>query len=438
MAADPRARRFFNTMALLETLDTEPMTEAPEGATRDEDDEPRLRSEVVRREAPLAREGYEDHEDDDLLDLELLLGRKRLTAPLTPREQREAVTAQATEGERRKLASEPGDAIDLESIMRASVSSAPPSPFGPQAFWLGPPPAPGADGAKRRALRIAGSGIAAFAAVCGAFYAGTHFAPRSSLSASTTESVRPAAGVSSPSARVVRIGRNASRAASTEASAAVALASSSAEALPTSRAATRGHPASRASSETEPGMARRATSRASSAAEIEPSQTSLDDLAPPIASPHEAVAAESPSAEPLTTEAMSDAAPAPAVDPLSALPATQQTLEALMTDTSPALAEASVRPEAQTATTALPVRPSRAEIRIALTGVTPGIRACTAHRGVALATVKISGGGEVLSVTPVGSWAQEANAGCIRGAIAAAQLPHFQQSLLTVRFPFVL
>jgi hypothetical protein len=436
MAADPRARRFFNTMALLETLDTERMTEAPEGATRDEDDEPRLRSEVVRREVPLANEGDEDHEDDDLLDLELLLGRKRLTAPLTPREQRGAVAAQATEGERRKGAPEQGDAIDLDSIMRASVSSAPPSPFGPQAFWLEPPPAPGADGAKRRALRIAGSGIAAFVAVCGAFYAGTHFAPLSALAAH--ESARPAASDPSPSARVVRIGRHVARAASSEAIAAVALASSSAEERPTSRAATRGHPASRANAETERRIARRATSLASSAAETEPSQISLDDLAPAIASPHESVAAESPSAEPLTTEAMSDAAPAPAVDPLTALPATQQTLEALMTDTSPALAEASVRPEAQTATTELPVRPSRSEIRAALTGVTPGIRACTAHRGVALATVKISGGGEVLSVTPVGSWAQGANAGCIRSAIAAAQLPHFQQSLLTVRFPFVL
>jgi len=109
--------------------------------------------------------------------------------------------------------------------------------------------------------------------------------------------------------------------------------------------------------------------------------------------------------------------------------------------TAPA-ASAPAEPSSSTATAparaSLPERPSRADVRRALGGATAAVRACTAHRGVAMMSVTMSGEGEVLSARPVGSWAHGADAACLRAAIGHAQLPRFRRTQLTVQFPFVL
>jgi hypothetical protein len=421
MASDPHAQHVSDITPPLDASSadepmsppTEPCAHAlrsiPMRAARDDEEAPHARSGVAPR-----RDRAEDATSDDGPDLALLLGMKRLDPPPLPREFPDARGhARSRSGGADPTTTE---TLDFDSILRSSVTSAPPAQVGSSGFWLTPPPLPSAT-SRNTIGRVVG-GLAVAAALGGAFYAGTHVS-------------RTEAPASPPRPAVVRLARAgvratpAARAAEAPASVAPAEASPSAglgAPLDVDDADDEVSVAPRERSPQPPAPTRasstRARARASARAEAAP------------AAPLDAVPPAAPAGEASLAQAAPEGAAPAEVD--------QPSLDELMRGAIAAPADASPTERAAADPGPLPALPSRASLRSALSSVTPALRACTSHRGVAMMSITMSGEGGVLEARPVGAWASGAEAACVRSAVGGAHIPRFRQTRLTVHFPFVL
>jgi hypothetical protein len=317
--------------------------------------------------------------------------------------------------------------------MRSSVSSVPPEQLGTSGFWLAPPPVPVPKGPKNPVWAFL-AGVAAMAVIGGAFYAGTHM-PRAVETHASGH--RPAV--------VRRSGVNALRASAMPEQSRIAVAPAphapSGGTEPVSACVEKETSAPRRleaistddvhSQRSRRHRSRELTAPAAAASSSEPTTESVAATAPSTASEPAATEGE------LTAEAAAVEGLA-AAEPSVETPVTQRSLDELMGSTISERAAATEAVPAPAPATPRPMRPSRAAIRSALSAITSGLRACTAHRGVAMMSITMSGAGAILAAQPIGSWAGEANAGCLRSAVDQARIPPFEQPRLTVRFPFVL
>ncbi len=386
---------------------------------------PRLVSAEPRRAAPAPSK--RTREDEPPVERAMLLGRARIGSPRVP-----DVGADVREvgADVPDVAAE---TIDLDSLMeatRASSRAPAASPALAWSYWPGEGDGGPAENdrrdrgrARRTILVRAGLGVAVLLALAGAFHAGMTF------SNGRTAGSERAAHTDEP------------RAAETEGASERVAAPAVGAATSAPPAVTREAPPSRpAPEEGRPETAARAASAPAVGSTALAAAPETEGAAPAAAEDPALAEASAVAAEPGMAAAGEDGAPVPPAETSpEADPAPAIAAEASAVEVAPAAEPAPPSPAGPAvASGPLPTLPSRADIRRALSGVTPALRSCTEHRGTAMMSITIAGSGELLSATPSGPWAASADRGCIREAVGNAHLPRFRQDRLTLQFPFVL